>query len=156
MSRVYPITSLPYTLPTPSLSVTPVISDTDTLPWTIRLRFYYMRYSKLIQIIGVCIIILIIIIISIDHNGSSDNLCIMYSPDTFASQVSIECFRYLWGRSCNKAVPDSYDGGWFLRSPNGGKMVQCYPPNMGAMCGAGSYKSILIYIHRCRMDENGL
>ncbi len=81
--------------------------------------------------------------------------CISYTSEDYASSVSLECFRYLWARqNCKEPVPDGFRG-WWLRSPNGGRMVPCYPPNTGERCGAGNYKSMCTYLFRCQLSFPG-
>jgi hypothetical protein len=59
----------------------------------------------------------------------------------------MDCFRYLWGKTCRQTVPNDFNGGWWRRSPSGGKMISCIPPTKGNTCGAGSYKIITTYLY---------
>ena len=169
MARVHPAPTppapAPPTPPAPCTLVTPVQIhnafdpiDTAHYSWSVRWMFFYMKFKKAIHmatLLVLLLILLMIILLSL-HRSTSDNPCIIYQSDTLASQVSLACFRYLWSRSCSQPLPDGYDGGWWLRSPNGGRMVPCLAPHAGTQCGAGSYSSIATYLYRCRINEDGL
>lgn len=145
--------------PTPTqahLTLVPV--DTTRYSWSVQWMFFYMAYKRPIQAVIMVLLLsllLVTILVSTRHSVS-DHPCIAYQSDTLASHVSLTCFRYLWSRSCSQPLSDGYDGGWWLRSPNGGRMVPCLSPHTGVQCGAGSYSSIIIYLYRCRTNEDGL
>ena len=158
MTRIHPA-SVFHTLDTPypvQITLEPI--DTSHYSWSVRWMFFYMVYKRPIQITAIIlfIVILLVTILIVPRHSVSDNPCISYLSDTLASQVSLSCFRYLWGRSCSRPIPDGYDGGWWLRSPNGGRMVPCLAPYTGIQCGAGSYSTIAMYLYRCRINEDGL
>jgi len=118
--------------------------------------FFYDKYKRIFNLCVVLLIVgIIITIVIFTSDIKSDNPCIDYFPEDYASSISRECFNYLWLRSCKVNVPNDFDGGWWLRSPKGGMMISCYPPNTGSMCGAGSYKIITTYIYMCNLYFGG-
>lgn len=160
MYRVHPQpTFVPYTLPPPTqIQISLDHVDTSHYSFAVKWMFFYMTYKKYIKFtlfVLFIAIILMTILLTVRHK-ISNNPCISYSSDTLANKVSITCFHHLWSRSCTVSLPDSYNGRWWLRSPNGGRLVRCIPPHTGELCGAGSYSSITLYIFRCRIDEDGI
>ncbi len=119
-------------------------------------RFLYDSHKKKIITLGVILIITIIIIIIVaNSNPSSNNPCIDYSSEDYASSVSMKCFRYLWEKTCHQNIPNDFDGGWWRRSPSGGRMIPCIPPIKGNRCGAGSYKIMTTYLYICNLYYGG-
>jgi hypothetical protein len=131
------------------------IYDSKHTIWT-KFRFLYDKYKKLFNIGIVVILIGIIILISTLTNfEKTDNPCIDYFPEDLANQISFTCFKYMWDKTCKTSIPENFDGGWWLRSPNGGKMIPCRLENKGSRCGAGSFKIITTYIYKCNLYYEG-
>lgn len=123
----------------------------------IKLKFFYDRYKKLIMFLGIIVFILIIIaILSLTNLSSSvGNPCILYTDSDLAQDVSMGCFNHMWRNTCKGNIPGDFNGGWWLRSPEGGKTVPCYPKNVGK-CGAGNFGTIRTNIFRCNLYYEGL
>lgn len=120
-------------------------------------RFFYDSYKKLINFF--IFIILLIVIISLFTNNSKnnyDNICLKYSQDDFANTVSLQCFKYIWHKTCKTEIPTNFNGGWWLRSPRGGTLIPCIKPDIGEKCGAGSFKTISTYLFKCNLYYDGL
>ena len=105
-------------------------------------------------IIIVCIVCLaigsIVISVMIKSNNTSISPCYYYNADTMASDVSIECVKYLWNSfQCSTALESSPTWHWWIQSPQGLTMVKCDSSYKGTSCGAGSYRTISNYISLC-------
>lgn len=102
------------------------------------------------------LIIIIILIIVFSDLKTENNPCINYSGTDLASSVSLTCFRYIWKKNlCKDNIPDNYKG-WWLRSPDGGRTVNCIYPKLNDQCGAGNYLTIIIYSRNCIINYNGI
>jgi hypothetical protein len=103
------------------------------------------------------IIIIVGVVISITNKNIPDLPCIMYSPQTLASSVSITCLQYLWKTAgCEKnkpPIPNDYSG-FYLNSPSGTNMVHCDMYHSGSNCGIGSYMNIVNNIQVCNLSYN--
>jgi hypothetical protein len=119
-------------------------------------RFFCDEYHKrIIALIVIVIVGLSIVIASTGSIESSDNPCINYSLDEYASRISMTCFRHLWSKVCKKPLPDGFNGEWWLRSPNGGRMVSCSTSYNDKECGAGSYQTVVTYLYLCNPYYDG-
>jgi hypothetical protein len=113
-------------------------------------RFFCDEYRKrIIGVIAILFISLIVVLATSSPVKSTDNPCAFYDSEEYASRISFECFRYLWSKTCPNRLPMGFDGGWWLRSPNGGRMVPCSASYTESNCGAGSYKTMITYLYRC-------
>lgn len=121
------------------------------------LKSCFERYTKIIScLLVVIIIIVIIIIVEINKQDSKDNSCIGYLHSEFASAISINCFRLIWkNNGCKDVIPDNYNG-WWLRSPEGGRMVPCIYPKIKNLCGAGNFLVILTHSSNCNLNYEGI
>lgn len=158
MSKIHPIhrlESINIQTPTLQLSIESIY-DSPHHTLSTKCRFLYDSHKKKVIFLWILLIVVIIIIlIIITNNKTSDNPCINYSSEDYASSVSMECFRYLWERTCEQRVPMNFDGGWWRRSPNGGNMIPCIPPMKNNLCGVGSYKSMTTYLYICNLYYEG-
>ncbi len=119
-------------------------------------RFFCDEYRK--RIIGVIIILfslLIVVLASSSPVKETNNPCVLYDSEEYASRISFTCFQYLWDRTCRSRLPDGFDGGWWLRSPDGGRMIPCSVSYTETTCGAGSYKTLTTYLSRCNPYYDG-
>jgi hypothetical protein len=158
MSKIHPSHQSKYISvqpPTLQLSLESIYDSPHHTLYT-KFKFFYDKYK---QIFNLCVVLLIvgiiITIVILTSNIKSDNPCSTYFPEDYASSISRECFTYLWLKSCKRSVPNDFDGGWWLRSPNGGRMVPCRGSTIGSKCGAGSYKIISTYIYTCNLYFEG-
>jgi len=122
--------------------------------WSIKAYFCWLKYKKLILLsIFLLILLLIILLIIVSKKkSSSESPCQQYLPQDLASSVSLDCFRWLWQRTCNQYVPDNYQGFW-LRSPEGERMISCIGNE--ERCGAGSYTYIINNMFVCNLNYRG-
>jgi len=124
---------------------------------SVKCMFFWMRYKKILSCIGIILLIGVISLISaVTKSSKNENFpCINYTSQDLASTVSIECLRYLWkGNGCKGEIPDGYNG-WWNRSPQGGKTVMCLYPNIGNLCGAGSFSTITTNFFVCDLNFKG-
>ena len=127
----------------------------------VKCNFCWWKYKNWIALF-ICVVLASIIGLGIALSKSSTssastatNPCETYKDDDFASGVSLECLRTLWANSnCKGSIPDGYMG-WWLQSPDGGKMVLCIPPNTGSRCGAGNFGTIRNNMYVCNLDYRG-
>lgn len=121
------------------------------------LKIWFRRNQK--YILGSFIlIILAIIIIVVSIQKQPEFPCLMYSPDTLASSVSVKCLQFLWNnagciRRGNGLIPDNYSG-FYLNSPNGIEYVHCDGLHTGNNCGVGSYSRMVNFIQSCNLYRN--
>lgn len=158
MSKIHPSHQLKYmSVQPPTLKISlESIYDLPHHTLYTKCRFFYDSYKYIINFIIVLLIISIIILISVLSNKiSSDNPCSEYDSEDYASMISKECFNYLWLKVCKVSIPNDFDGGWWLRSPNGNRMVSCGSSNEVSSCGAGSYKTITTYLYTCNLYFKG-
>jgi hypothetical protein len=158
MSKIHPSHQSKYISVQPPILQLSLESIYDSPHHTFYTKFCFF-YDKYKRIFNLCIILLIIsviiTIVILTNNKKSDNPCSNYFPEDYSSSVSRECFNYLWIRSCKVNIPTNFDGGWWLRSPNGGRMVPCTDLTIGSKCGSGSYKLISTYIYTCNLYFEG-
>ena len=129
------------------------ITHIDDLNCLYSIRSFYNRYKS--WIIFICIVLVlsvIVIIIVLNNNSKPSSPCLIYSSNTMASDVSIECIQYTWNYFCASSnpyiFPSTYSG-WWKSSPQGGLMVKCSQNTQNTQCGIGSYGNILIYMQYC-------
>lgn len=92
----------------------------------------------------------IVISVVVKNNNTSISPCYNYKSDTLASDVTVECVKYLWNNyQCSTALQSSPTWRWWIQSPQGTTMVRCDATHTGTMCGAGSYQTISVYISLC-------
>jgi hypothetical protein len=143
------------------------IYENENYSWGVRCEFFYEAHKwKIITFLILLLsgVISLIVILSKTKTSSSssgvyDNPCENYKDDDYASGVSLSCLRQLWDiAGCitkgKGTIPDGYNG-WWLRSPSGGKMVLCVPPNTGDRCGAGNFGIIRNMIFVCDLNYRG-
>ena len=92
----------------------------------------------------------IVISVIVKSKNTQVNPCFNYKSDTLASDVTVECVKYLWNNyQCSTALQSSPTWRWWIQSPQGQTMVKCDAIHTGTMCGAGSYGTIVIYLQLC-------
>lgn len=158
MSKIHPSHQSKYiSVQPPTLQISlESIYDAPHFTLYTKCCFFYDTYKKIINFIIVIFIIgIIITIFVLTYNTKSDNPCSGYFGEDYASMISRECFNYLWVKTCHTSIPNHFDGGWWLRSPNGGRMVACSSSTKGKNCGAGSYKIITTYLYMCNLYFEG-
>jgi hypothetical protein len=106
------------------------------------------------MIIGILVACLcvgsIVISVILKNNNTSISPCYYYTSETLASDVSVECVKYLWNvAQCSTVLESSSTWRWWVQSPQGLNMVRCDVSHTGTMCGAGSYTIIRNYIQLC-------
>ncbi len=157
MNRVYPEESISVHPPTIKIHLESIY-DSPHYSLSVKCNFFYDKYKKIINfsllILIICIVITITVLVN--KTATEKNPCILYSDDEYASKISLECFQYMWLKGCKNTVPNDFNGGWWLRSPQGGQMVPCIDPNIGNRCGAGSFKTIRTYLFHCNLNYEGL
>ena len=131
------------------------IYDSEHLSLSVKCGFFYYQNRLAVILLGAILLIggITSIIAITAPSIQYENPCLTYSPDDLASTISLECFRYIW-RNCPQPIPDGYHG-WWLRSPQGGQMVPCYPSLREDQCGAGSFRTISTYAYLCKLDYKG-
>jgi hypothetical protein len=98
----------------------------------------------------ICCAITATIIVTMTSKNTITTPCIGYSEQTLASDVSIECLRWLWTfNKCSQPFSSLTANGWWRRSPQGLIVVRCDSKNTGNECGAGNYQKIVTYIQFC-------
>lgn len=92
----------------------------------------------------------IVISVIIKSNNITVSPCYHYKSDTLASDVSVECVKYLWNNyQCSTALESSPTWRWWIQSPQGTTLVRCDATHTGTACGVGSYQAISVYIALC-------
>ena len=92
----------------------------------------------------------IVVTVMIKSANTSINPCFNYNSDTLASDVSIQCLKYLWSSfQCSTALESSQTWHWWIQSPQGLTMVKCSAYYTGTACGAGSFNNIKTYMALC-------
>lgn len=140
------------------LSKLETIEDTNKC-YNILYNIKSIIVNNLKKIICTLVIFIIVgVILAITLTKTTPNYpCLMYSPQTLASSVSIVCLQYLWKTAgCEKKnppIPNDYSG-FYLNSPNGPNMVHCDMYNNGNNCGVGSYLNIINNIQKCNLSSN--
>ena len=92
----------------------------------------------------------IVVSVMLKSVNTNINLCFYYTDSTLASDVSVQCIKYLWSSfQCTTALESSPTWHWWLQSPQGLTMVKCDAYYTGSACGVGSYNNIKNYISLC-------
>lgn len=121
----------------------------------IKLEIFYQKHKSKLVAVTFAVLIGVIVVIAIQNKQSSEiNYCESYTSDTMASEVSVKCLQQLWAKNgCNTkgSIPDSYTGFW-LKSPEGGKLVMCGSFKIKTNCGIGSFQNICNWMYQCRID----
>ena len=98
----------------------------------------------------ICFAIITTIIVIMTSKNTATTPCIGYSEQTLASDVTIDCLKWLWiFNKCAKPFSSLTDNGWWTRSPQGLIPVKCDSKNTGNGCGACNYQQIVTYIQFC-------
>ena len=116
------------------------------------IRQFWNSYQTWIILCSIMIIIGGIVIIVLVTSKTNYYPCLLYSPQTLASSVSVSCLQYTWNLNCAIKAPFTFDSnyqGWWNQSPQGGTLVHC---STTPQCGVGSYTNILIYISYCNIN----
>lgn len=123
-----------------------------------RMNDYYYKSCRLCEIHRKIIIVFVVclcigsIVISVIVKSKNNTIspCYYYTSNTLASDVSVECVKYLWSAAqCSTALESSPTWRWWIQSPQGETMVKCDATHTGTQCGAGNYQTISIYLSLC-------
>jgi hypothetical protein len=108
--------------------------------------------EKYRMILGILVLCLCVGSIGISVMLKDTNIgpCYYYTSETLASDVSIECVKYLWNvAQCPTVLESSSTWHWWIQSPQGLTTIKCDASHKGTLCGAGSYATIRNYIQLC-------
>jgi hypothetical protein len=98
----------------------------------------------------ICCSIITTIIVTMTSKNTATTPCIGYSDQTLASDVTVDCLKWLWTfNKCSQPFSSLTANGWWRRSPLGLIVVRCDSKNTGDACGAGNYQEIVTYIQFC-------
>jgi hypothetical protein len=115
-------------------------------------RQFWNVYQTWIILCAIVMIIGGIVITVIMTSKSYSYPCMVYTPETLASSVSVECLQYMWNVNCATRSPYTFPAdyqGWWNRSPQGGTTVRC---SSNPQCGVGSYNGIITYMSFCNIN----
>lgn len=147
------------TLQPKSIIISHINNDMSHHTFSVRCRFFYDRYRKIINsiiFIAVCIIVILISFLSPSESKSSNNPCFKYTNEDPVSYVSFDCFTKMWSNTCKTSIPNDFDGGWWLKSTPTNRMIPCYSQNKNEVCGAGNFGYLRNNIFRCNLYYKGL
>jgi len=119
-------------------------------------RWTNTNFKKIIAFFFISIIISVILIVVLQKNPEFP--CMLYSPTTLASSVSVKCLQYVWTKTgCvqkgSPPISDNYNG-FYLRSPQGPAYVRCDALHTGNNCGVGNYATIVTNFQLCNINYN--
>lgn len=126
------------------------IDDDNSYSCTHRMMSCYTLYKGWIIFFSiVCVLSGVVVSVVLSNNNTPTIPCLLYSSQTLANEVSVECLQYLWNLYCASKKPytfsPSYSGYW-NRSPRGTSAVSC---SQTIDCGIGSYGNIIVYMQFC-------
>lgn len=111
---------------------------------------FLSNHTGAIVCLLICCAITSTIIVTMTSKNTITTPCIEYSEQTLASDVTIDCLRWLWTfNKCSQPFSSLTANGWWRRSPQGLVVVRCDSKNTGNACGAGNYQKIVTYIQFC-------